>query len=151
MCLGRQGGTIGEATGQQCAAALFFSEKNRAAHARLKEFADNVMDAKIETRNATLEESIPDITDSVQRGGAKAFPFIFIDQTGWTGFGMETIAPLLRLNPSEVLINFLTGHIRRFLESPSFPPSSDFGVARVWFAVHHRAIRCEVGINRMAC
>ncbi len=37
----------------------FFLEKNRAAYGKLKEFADNVTDAKIETHNATLEESIP--------------------------------------------------------------------------------------------
>ena len=96
----------------------FFLEKDRAAYAKLKEFAGGVTDAKIETRNASLEESIPNITDFVRRGGANAFPFVFIDPTGWTGFEMETITPLLRLNPGEVLINFMTGHIRRFLDSP---------------------------------
>ncbi len=104
----------------------FFLEKNRAAYAKLKEFADGATDVKIETRNATLEESIPDIADFVRRGGAKAFPFIFIDPTGWTGFEMETIAPLLRLNPGEVLINFMTGHIRRFLESPDEETQESF-------------------------
>jgi len=96
----------------------FFLEKNRAAYARLKEFADSVKDAKIETLNATLEDSIPAITDFVRRGGTNSFPFVFIDPTGWTGFEMATIAPLLQLNPGEVLINFMTGHIRRFLDSP---------------------------------
>ena len=104
----------------------FFLEKNRAAYAKLKEFADSVTDAKIETRNATLEESIPEIVDFVRRGGAKAFPFVFIDPTGWTGFEMETIAPLLRLNPGEVLINFMTGHIRRFLDSPQEETQESF-------------------------
>lgn len=96
----------------------FFLEKDRPAYARLKEFADGVIDATIETRNATLEESVPSIVDFVKRGGHKAFPFILIDPTGWSGFEMETIAPLLQLNPSEVLVNFMTGHVRRFLESP---------------------------------
>ena len=96
----------------------FFLERHRAAYDKLKEFADSVTDAKIETRNATLEDSIPAITDFVRRGGANAFPFVFIDPTGWTGFEMAMIAPLLRLNPGEVLINFMTGHIRRFLDSP---------------------------------
>ena len=118
--------TLAEQRGRNVRLRCFFLEKNRAAYARLKEFADSVTDAKIETRNATLEESIPDITDFVKRGGAKAFPFIFIDPTGWTGFGMETIAPLLRLNPSEVLINFMTGHIRRFLESPQEETQDSF-------------------------
>jgi three-Cys-motif partner protein len=110
--------TLADQRGRNVRLRCFFLEKNRAAYAQLKEFADSVTDAEIETRNATLEESIPDITDFVRLGGAKAFPFIFIDPTGWTGFGMETIAPLLRLNPGEVLINFMTGHIRRFLDSP---------------------------------
>ena len=118
--------TLAEQRGRHVRLRCFFLEKNRAAYARLKEFADNVTDAKIETRNATLEESIPDITDFVKRGGAKAFPFIFIDPKGWTGFGMETIAPLLRLNPSEVLVNFMTGHIRRFLESPQEETQDSF-------------------------
>jgi three-Cys-motif partner protein len=118
--------TLAEQRGRNVRLRCFFLEKSRAAYARLKEFADSVKDAKIETRNATLEESIPDITDFVKRGGAKAFPFIFIDPKGWTGFGMETIAPLLRLNPSEVLINFMTGHIRRFLESPQEETQGSF-------------------------
>ncbi|MBI3869304.1 MAG: three-Cys-motif partner protein TcmP [Verrucomicrobia bacterium] len=104
----------------------FFLEKTRAAHAKLKQFADSVTDATIEARNAALEESIPDIVDFVRRGGSQAFPFIFIDPTGWTGFEMETIAPLLRLNPGEALINFMTGHIRRFLDSPDEETQDSF-------------------------
>lgn len=96
----------------------FFLEKNRAAYARLREFAGSVGDATIETRNAALEESVPNIVEFVKRGGTNAFPFILIDPTGWSGFAMDTIAPLLQLRPSEVLINFMTGHIRRFLASP---------------------------------
>jgi len=96
----------------------FFLEKDPTAYARLKLFADAVPDAEIATRNSTLEDSIKEIVEFVGRGGAKSFPFIFIDPTGWTGFRMQTIAPLLRVNPGEVLINFMTGHIRRFLDSP---------------------------------
>jgi three-Cys-motif partner protein len=104
----------------------FFLEKNRAAYAKLKEFADAVTDVIIETRNAALEESIPEITSFVLRGGMKSFPFLFIDPTGWTGFAMETITPLLRLHPGEVLINFMTGHIRRFLDSPQTETQESF-------------------------
>jgi three-Cys-motif partner protein len=118
--------TLAKQRGRNVQLRCFFLEKNRAAYANLKEYADSVTDAKIETRNATLEESISDITDFVRRGGAKAFPFVFIDPTGWTGFGMETITPLLRLNPAEVLINFMTGHIRRFLDSPQEETQDSF-------------------------
>lgn len=62
--------------------------------------------------------TLADIVRFVERGGAASFPFIFIDPTGWSGFSLETIRPLLRLDPGEVLINFMTGHIRRFLDSP---------------------------------
>src|SRR5262249_52980905 len=44
--------------------------------------------------------------------------FIFIDPTGWTGFAMDEIARLLKVVPGEVLINFMTSHIIRFIESP---------------------------------
>lgn len=36
------------------------------------------------------------------------FTFTFIDPTGWKGFGMNNIRPLLELPFSEVLINFMT-------------------------------------------
>lgn len=124
--LGNARDALAKQRGRNIQLRCFFLEKNRAAHAKLKEFADGVTDAKIETRNATLEESIPDIVDFVRRGGSKAFPFIFIDPTGWTGFEMDTIAPLLRLNPGEALINFMTGHIRRFLDSPDEETQDSF-------------------------
>lgn len=31
---------------------------------------------------------------------------------------MQNIAPLLKVDPGEVVINFITGHIKRFVESP---------------------------------
>jgi three-Cys-motif partner protein len=96
----------------------FFLEKDPAAYARLKQFADQIHDAEIETRNDELESSIDAILDFVRRGGRETFPFIFIDPTGWTGFAMQNIAPLLKVDPGEVVINFITGHIKRFVESP---------------------------------
>jgi len=39
---------------------------------------------------------------------------------------METITPLLQLNPAEVLINFMTEHIRRFIESPQKQTQESF-------------------------
>jgi three-Cys-motif partner protein len=121
---------LAKKTGRKVQLRCFFLEKNPAAHAKLAEFADSVKDAKIETRNATLEESIASITEFVRRGGINAFPFVFIDPTGWTGFDMKTITPLLKLHPGlhpgEVLINFMTGHIRRFLDSPQEETQGSF-------------------------
>jgi len=96
----------------------FFIEKNRQSYARLKTFADATTDATIDTKNSRLEDAIGDIVDFIRKGGPGTFPFIFIDPTGWTGFAMETIRPLLQLKPGEVLINFMTGHVQRFILSP---------------------------------
>lgn len=96
----------------------FFLEKKRKPFARLKEFADNIADAEVLPKNALLEDAIPDIVEFVKKAGENSFSFIFVDPTGWKGFEMDVIAPLLRLNRSEVLINFMTSFIRRFLELP---------------------------------
>lgn len=93
-------------------------EKDAAAFARLDEFARTVSDAEIATKNATLEQSIDDIVAFVAERQNDAFPFVFVDPTGWTGFWLDLITPLLRLRPGEVLINFMTGHITRFAEHP---------------------------------
>jgi three-Cys-motif partner protein len=98
----------------------FFLEKNPSAYSKLKEFADKengIAGARISTKNAALEDSISDILKFVAEGG-KSFSFVFIDPTGWTGFSMEKITLLLKLKNSEVLINLMTGDIRRFVESP---------------------------------
>ena len=112
--------------GRKLRLRCFFLEKDPEAYDKLDGFAKGIQDVEITTRNATLEESVSQITDFVRAGGQKSFPFIFIDPTGWTGFEMKTIAPLLRLNPGEVLINFMTGHIRRFLQSPQEETQDSF-------------------------
>jgi three-Cys-motif partner protein len=104
--------------GRELQLRCFFIEKNRQSYARLKAFADATTDATVDTKNSRLEDAIEDIVDFVRKGGSGTFPFIFIDPTGWTGFAMETIRPLLQLRPGEVLINFMTGHIQRFILSP---------------------------------
>lgn len=45
------------------------------------------------------------------------FTFFFVDPTGWTGYDPEVIAPLLRGRGTEVIINFMTSHIVRFIDS----------------------------------
>lgn len=107
---------LGESLGRDFALRCFFLERDPDAYRQLGQFARTVTDAEIATRNAALEDSVDDIRTFVGRRQNDAFPFIFIDPTGWTGFAMKTIAPLLRLHPGEVLINFMTGHILRFAE-----------------------------------
>jgi three-Cys-motif partner protein len=103
-------------TGKTLKLRCFFLEKTPSAYAKLKQFADQQDDVKIETKNKKLENAIQDILNFVEDGGPKSFPFIFIDPTGWSGFALETITPLLKLDPVEVLITFMTEHIRRFIK-----------------------------------
>jgi len=59
-------------------------------------------------------EVIPHILEHL--GGS--FSIAFVDPTGWTGFGLEQITPLLKHAPGEVIINFMFDHINRFLTHP---------------------------------
>ncbi len=47
----------------------------------------------------------------------RSFSFFFIDPTGWTGYSLSTIEPVLRHQPGEVLINFMTQFVIRFIDS----------------------------------
>ena len=93
-------------------------ERDRAAFKTLDEFASSQKDGEtfIETHNATFEESITDIVNFV-RQDPDTFVFTFIDPTGWAGFAMQRIRPLIRLQPSEVLVNFMTSHITRWISN----------------------------------
>jgi three-Cys-motif partner protein len=91
-----------------------FLEQNADAYNQLRVFADRITDADVAVLNHSFEESVPSILRFIQ-STSQTFPFLFIDPTGWTGFRLNTISPLLRLDPGEVLINFMTSHIRRFL------------------------------------
>ena len=108
--------TVREIHGKELKIRCVFLEKDAAAFTRLKQFADAQRDAKVEALNRDFEQAIPELVNSVRSAGAGYFPFIFIDPKGWKGFSMDLIAPLIRLQPCEVLINFMTGFILRFIE-----------------------------------
>jgi three-Cys-motif partner protein len=94
----------------------FFLEQDPTAYAKLDSFARTIADIDIETKNKRLVDAVGDILSFHRRAGT-AFPFVFIDPTGWTGFPLAVIRPLLQLKPGEVLINFMTWHARRFIEA----------------------------------
>src|SRR5262245_48245567 len=114
------------ARGKSIKLRCLFLEKNPDAYAKLDEFAHNADNALVEARNCELRDAIDYIVTFVRNGGPRSFPFIFIDPTGWTGFAMDEIAPLLKLDPGEALINFMTSHILRFIESPDEETKESF-------------------------
>jgi three-Cys-motif partner protein len=107
-----------EGHGRRLHIRCFFLEKKPEAYVHLERFAQGIRDAEIRTLNRALADARDEILTFIRAGGEKSFPFIFIDPTGWSGLDMDVIQPLLQLTPSEVLINFMTDFIRRFVESP---------------------------------
>lgn len=95
----------------------FFLEKDREACDQLEQFVAEFDDVDVRVKCAAFENSIDDIVSFV-REDPKTFPFVFVDPTGWTGIEIGVLRPLLRLKPGEILINFMTKFIRRFVESP---------------------------------
>lgn len=109
-----------ELYGRDLRLRAFFVEKDGDSYRKLEGFANQISktDIEIETRHEELENCIDDIVKFVRAGQSPNFPFFFIDPTGWTGFSLNAIEPLLKLDPGEVLINFMTSYIHRLIEHP---------------------------------
>jgi three-Cys-motif partner protein len=96
-----------------------FAERDGGAFRQLQRFCDSISDIEIRLLPGDFTEKTNDILQFIHaRPGS--FPFFFIDPTGWSPLAITKIEPLLRTTPSEVLINFMTSHIKRFLESSDF-------------------------------
>lgn len=93
-----------------------FLEKDAFAFARLQDYARQQTDAEVITLNRDFEKAVPELERMIRKESHGFFPFIFIDPTGWTGFSMKLIAPLIQIRPCEVIINFMTSFIQRFIE-----------------------------------
>lgn len=106
--LGRSGIEIG--------VRAFFVSPDPSGAAQLRALRSRFPAAEIHVAEKTFEESLGDARQFAA-AGSDPFTFIFIDPTGWTGFGLHAITPLLRAGKNEVLINFMTGHITRFVDS----------------------------------
>ncbi len=104
-----------ERAGRDFRIRCVFLENEPAAFAKLDSFASSLSDVEAKALNAEFESAISALL-RFAREPRDAFTFLFVDPKGWTGFSMDVIAPLLQLPRSEVLINFMTGHIRRFLQ-----------------------------------
>lgn len=94
----------------------FFIERDREASELLTEKVRDVSDISVDVVNGSFEDNVGSILEFVS-GSGRRFSFFFIDPTGWTGYPIGVIGPLLRHRPGEVLINFMTQHISRFIDS----------------------------------
>ncbi len=99
-----------------------FVEKTHAAYNDLEQAVKNIADLKIATFHGEFEQQIP----AIQRYIGTSFALFFIDPTGWTGYGMDAIRPVLQ-HRGEVLINFMFDHINRFInEHPNEEVQASF-------------------------
>ena len=94
-----------------------FIEKETEPYRRLEAAVSKVEDVRIVTRNGPFEDFVEDAAIFATQGESP-FGFFFIDPTGWTGYRMSKLQPLLNIRRHcEVLINFMTSHIIRFIDS----------------------------------
>lgn len=108
---------IEERSGVRRKIRCFFSENDPAAYAQLAQavapFNNPEEDFEVRTFEGKFEDAIPEIVDFV----GSAFPLVFIDPTGWTGYPLNKISPLFQREKCEVLINFMYDFINRFTSS----------------------------------
>jgi three-Cys-motif partner protein len=89
-------------------------EKDSDAFDKLKQYCDGISDIDVSVYNWDFTAHTAEIV-RFARERTKSFPFIFIDPTGWELVQMDLIAPILSLNPGEVLITLMTSWITRFI------------------------------------
>ncbi len=119
----------------------FFVEKNKSRFDRLQELLRGFKDIETEAYEGTFEDAIPRAARFV-RQAKNPFSFVFIDPTGWQGYDLERIAPLLSATRGEVLINFMTDWVKRFIDSEG----SRYGLERL--AVESDAWKGLSGLQR---
>lgn len=114
--------------GREIRLRFLFLEKDPLRFKKLETYLATIHDVEVEPPiNEEFEAAVPAILKFIRAAGAGAFTFTFIDPTGWTGFALETIKPLLEVRNGEVLINFMTEHIRRFINSDDEATRASFG------------------------
>jgi len=72
-----------------------------------------------------LHGEFEDLIDEVLSEAEGFFTLFFIDPSGWTGYGLKNIGPIVSRPKSEVLINFMFDYVNRFLK-----PDIDQSIAR---------------------
>jgi three-Cys-motif partner protein len=102
--------------GTRISIRCLFVEANAASFAKLKQFCKSVTDIEVEPLQGDFTAMTQAILDFINER-RNPFTFFFIDPTGWAPLALDQLAPLLHRSSSEVLINFMTSHIRRSLQS----------------------------------
>lgn len=97
--------------GREVTIRCLFIERDPARFEALRRATETVPDFEIRVLNGEFEDSVDEILDFA----GSSFSLTFIDPTGWTGFGLRQIEPILQHQPGEVLVNFMFDQLNRFL------------------------------------
>lgn len=109
---------IHEQTGDRRNVRCFFSEKSATAYQQMVAAVTPFHRPHEGFEVKTFRGEFVDAVGGIRTFIGNAFPLIFIDPTGWTEYPFTRIAPLFAYAKCEVLINFMYGHISRFLTHP---------------------------------
>ena len=96
----------------------FFSEKDANAYRLMAAAVAPLNHPEEGFEINTFHGEFVDAVEEIRRFVGRSFPLIFIDPTGWTGYPFTKIAPLFAPAKCEALINFMYGHVSRFLTHP---------------------------------
>ena len=86
----------------------------------LEAYAAAVTDIEVVTKCWDFNDHVRDVVNFAKQSKS-SFPFFFIDPTGWSEVRIDRISPILQTNPGEVLINFMSSWVKRFLDDTSKP------------------------------
>ncbi|MBX3125529.1 MAG: three-Cys-motif partner protein TcmP [Polyangiaceae bacterium] len=100
--------------GKQLRVRCIFVESDPKTYPDLQRAVQIADEISVETMNCTFTEALPAVLPTLGR----AFTLTFIDPTGWTGFPLRVLTPLLQRRSGEVLINFMFDFINRFIDAP---------------------------------
>jgi three-Cys-motif partner protein len=89
-----------------------FVEKSQAAFATLQRVLQEHSGA---VKTLAIPGSFEDNIGTILNQIGSTFTFLFVDPTGWTGFAMDKLRPILQRAKGEVMINFMFDFINRFL------------------------------------
>lgn len=98
--------------------SCFFAEKDAKAYGQMAAAVAPFDQPDKGFRIRTFQGEFVDAVAEIQTFIGQSFPLIFIDPTGWTEYPFTRVAPLFAPRKREVLINFMYGHISRFLTHP---------------------------------
>jgi three-Cys-motif partner protein len=100
----------------------------------LKErFPDLPKNMKYRVEGAEFAPTFEQVLDELEKHGADLAPtFAFLDPFGFSGLPMELIGRMLKCNKCEVLITFMAGSVRRFLDELREPALKELFATEEW-------------------